>query len=182
MAEAAYHGLQITDMIGVFYEENGRIMVADEFDGARDVLEVIGAIEAEDLRLLAHHRPVEPLNKERWGGGCCFLENTEHCHFGHHEKPLDLYTFNAVGTLRVEGMKMFVDTREGKSEECFLHFLTGHRSQIVVTSIPNLDELDEKVKSFDPSNIENPTLENLTDRLSELRDFMSKMNDLKNDL
>jgi len=58
----------------------------------------------------------------------------------------------------------------------------GHRSQIVITSIPDLDELDEKVKSFDPSNIENPTLENLTERLGELRVFMSKMNDLKNDL
>jgi len=182
MAEAAYHGLQITDLIGIFYEEDGRIMVADEFDGAKDVLEVLGAIEADELRLLAHHRPVEPMDKDRWGGGCCFLETTGQCPFGHHEKPLDLYTFNAVGVLRVEGVKVFVDTQEGEPKECLLPLLTGHRSQIVVTSIPNLDELDEKVKSFDPSNIENPTLENLTDRLSELRDFMSKMNDLKNDL
>lgn len=182
MAETAYHGLQIIDLIGVFYEENGRIMVADEFDGARDILEVLEAIDADDLRLLAHHRPLEPMDKERWGGGCCFLEKTGQCPFGHHEKPLDLYTFNAVGNLRVEGMRVFIDTQEGGAEECLTRLLMGHRSQIVVTSIPNTDELDEKVKSFDPSNIENPTLENLTDRLSELRDFMSKIDELKNDL
>lgn len=182
MGDTAYQGLQIVDLIGVFYEENGRLMVADEFDGAQDVVKVLEAVMDQDLRLLAHHRPVEPPNKDRWGGGCCFLEGSGECLFGHHEKPRDLYTFNAVGTLRVEGMKMFIDTRDGETKECFVGFLTGHRSQIIVTSIPNLEEMDEKVKSFDPSNIENPTLENLTERLSDLREFLSQMNDLKNDL
>jgi hypothetical protein len=177
-----YKGLQVVDLIGVFYEQEGRLWVADEFDGALDVFEALAPVMNGEMRLLAHHRPVEPMVKERWGGGCCFLENIGHCPFGHHENPLDLYTFNSVGSLRVEGMKVFIDTREGKTEECLIGFLAGHRSQIVATSIPNLEELDEKVKSFDPSNIENPTLENLTERLSELREFMSKVNDLKNDL
>ena len=179
--EQPYKGLQVVDLIGVFYEEDTRLMVADEYDGAQDVLEVLEPLMRYELRILAHHRPVEPVDEERWGGGCCFYESSGFCPFGHHEDPANLYTFNAVGKLRVEGQKLFVDDGE-ESKECLVHFLVGHRSQIVITSIPDLDELDEKVKSFDPSNIENPTLENLTERLGELRVFMSKMNDLKNDL
>jgi len=182
MEKPIYEGLQVLDLIGVFYEENGCLMVADEFDGACKVLDAVTDLLGKDLRLLAHHRPVEPMDQERWGGGCCFHESANSCPFGHHEKPLDLYTFNAVGVLRVEGMKMFVDTRDGEVKEVLTGFLTGHRSQIVATSIPNMDEIDEKVQSFDPSNIENPTLENLTERLSDLRDFMSEMDELKKNL
>lgn len=174
-----YQGLQVVDLIGVFYEEDGRLMVADEFDGAQDVLKVFEPLEGQQLRLLAHHRPIEPMDKERWGGGCCFFEKYGQCPFGHHEKPLDLYSFNAVGNLRVEGMRMLIDTPEEDTSEVLVNLLTGHRSQIVVTSIPNLEDLAEKVKSFDPSNIKNPTFEDLTDRLSELRNFLSTMNDLK---
>lgn len=177
-----YKGLQVVDLIGVFYEEDGHLFVADEFDGAVDVAKALEPVMGDELRLLAHHRPAEPMDKERWGGGCCYLENTGHCPFGHHEKPLDLYTFNAVGVLRVEGVKMYIDTGDEGSKEVLVDFLTGHRSQIVITTIPKIEEIKEKVKSFDPSNIENPTLENLTERLSELRDFLEKMNSLKNDL
>lgn len=176
-----YKGLQIIDLIGVFYEENGCLMVADEFDGAKDVLSALESVKEDELRLLAHHRPVEPVNRERWGGGCCHFENTGECPFGHHDDPQNLYTFNAVGKLRVEGTKLYIDGEE-ETKECLVNFLLGHRSQIIVTSIPNIEEIEEKVKSFDPSNIENPTLENLTERLGELRDFMSNLNDLKNDL
>jgi len=177
----AYEGLQIVDMIGVFYEDGNALMVADEFDGAVDVLEALKPVEGKEVRLLAHHRPVEPIDKTRWGGGCCQLENTGHCHFGHHENPQSLYTFNAVGTLRVEDLKVFIDTKKGASE-CLMNFLVAHRSQIVVTSIPNLEDIAEKVKSFDPSNIEKPTLENLTERLSDLRDFLGQMQDMKDKL
>jgi len=177
-----YQGLQVVDLLGVFYEKDGKIMVADEFDGTVDVIDALWPIRNNQLRLLAHHRPTEPMDRNRWGGGCCHLENTGECPFGHSEKPFDLYTFNQVGLLRVEGTKIFIDTPEGEINEVCFDFLAGHRSQIVASSIPNLEGLDEKVKSFDPSNIENPTIENLTERLSELREFLSKMNDLKNDL
>lgn len=177
-----FKGLQVIDLIGVFYKEGGRLMVADEFDGTRDVLEALEPVVGEELRLLAHHRPTDPPDKERWGGGCCFLENTGECHFGHDEEPGDLFTLNLVGVLRVEGLKIFIDTKEDGTKECAVDTLTGHRSQIVVTSIPDLEEIDEKVKSFDPSNIENPTIENLTERLNELRDYLFDLDKLKNDL
>jgi len=174
-------GLQVLDLIGVFYKDGERLMVADEFDGARDVLEVLEPVVGVEVRFLAHHRPQDPPDTERWGGGCCFLENTGHCHFGHHEDPQDLFTFNRVGVLRVEGPMLFID-ENGDATTCVTEALTGHRSQIVVTSIPNLDEIDTKVKSFDPSNIENPTLENLTERLSEMREYLFELDKLKNDI
>jgi len=174
-------GLQVLDLIGVFYKDGERLMVADEFDGARDVLEALEPVVGVEVRLLAHHRPKDPPDKDRWGGGCCFLENTGHCHFGHHENPQSLFTFNLVGVLRVEGSMLFID-EDGKATTCVTEVLTGHRSQIIVTSIPNLDEIDAKVKSFDPSNIENPTLENLTERLSEMREYLFELDKLKNDI
>jgi hypothetical protein len=175
-------GLEVINLIGVFYWEGDRLMVADEFDGGRDVGVDLEALVGHQLRLLAHHRPVEPINKTRWGGGCCFLENTGECHFGHEDDPGALYTFNEVGVLRVDGRQFFLDIEDADPKECNVDFLTGHRSQIVVTSIPDMDEITEKVKSFDPSNIEEPTLENLTERLSEMRDFIGELNKLKDDV
>lgn len=157
-------------------------MVADEFDGVQDVLKAFEPLMKDEMRLLAHHRPLEPMDQERWGGGCCYFETTGKCHFGHHDNPLSLYSFNYAGKMRVEGTEIYIDTAEGEAKQCFVEFLVGHRSQIVVTTIPNLEDFDEKVKSFDPSNIENPTIENLTERLSELSKFMAEMNDLKNGL
>jgi len=172
-----YKGLQVVDLIGVFYEEGGRLKVADEYDGAVDVFKALESVVGDETRLLAHHRPLEPIDEKRWGGGCCLYEPAGHCPFGHHERPQDLYTFNEIGKLRVEDEKLFVG-----DGECFVEYLVGHRSQIVITTIPDVDEIDEKVKSFDPSNIENPTLENLTERLSDLREFLFDLNKLKNKL
>lgn len=175
-------GLEILNLIGVFYRAGDDLMVADEFDGALNVSERLAPFVGHEIRLLAHHRPIEPLNKSRWGGGCCFLENTGECHFGHQDNPQNLYTFNAVGVLRVEGTKVFLDPEGEEPKSCSVDMLTGHRSQIVVTSIPNLEEIEEKVKSFDPSNIKEPTIENLTQRFTEIREFLLDLDKLKNDL
>ena len=175
-------GLEVVNLIGVFYWEGDRLMVADEFDGSRDVGHDLEALVGHEIRLLAHHRPVEPINKSRWGGGCCFLENTGECHFGHETNPGNLYTFNGVGVLRIEGPRFFLDAEGYEPKECTLRFLTGHRSQIVVTSIPDMDGISEKVRGFDPSNIKEPTLDNLTERLTEMRDFILELDKLKNDL
>lgn len=175
-------GLKITDVLGVFYREDGRLMVADEFEGVRDVDDVLGRFEGHEVRVVAHHRPHEPHDKERWGGGCCVLENTGRCHFGHHENPHNIYTFNGVGSLRSDGPRWLLDPKEGDALDCRVGFLEGHRSQLVVTSIPDLEQIDEKVKSFDPSNLEAATLEDLTDRLSEMRDYIAEIRNLKNDL
>jgi len=177
----SFKGLEVVNLIGVFYRDGEhRLMVADEFEGALDVVKALERVLGEEVRLLAHHRPREPHDKERWGGGCCVLENTGECPFGHHVNPQSLYMFNEVGVLCVEGPRFFLDTEDEGRKECSVDLLTGHRSQIVVTSIPNLDEIEEKVRSFDPSNIEEPTIENLTERITEIRNFLIELDDLKN--
>lgn len=175
-------GLKITDVLGVFYREGGRLMAADELDGPRDVDEMLGRFEGREVRVLAHHRPHEPHDNERWGGGCCVLENTGRCHFGHHDNPKSIYTFNGVGVLRADGARWLLDPKEGDALDCRVTFLEGHRSQLVVTSIPNLEQIEEKVRSFDPANFENATLEDLTDTLGEMRDYIAEISKLKNDI
>jgi hypothetical protein len=178
---AAFTGLKLVDFLGVFYRgEDGCLMVADELDGTRAVEAEVAHLEGREVRLLAHHRPVEPHDAARWGGGCCMHESAGRCPFGHHEEASRLYLFNEVGTFRIEDSRWMVGGET--PTECLVDFLTGHRSQIVITSIPDLEKIEEKVKSFDPSGLENATLDELTDKLSEMRDFISEVQRLKDDV
>ena len=177
-----FHGLKVLDFLGVFYRDGDDLKVADEFEGDKSVTESLAKYVGQEIRLIAHHRPHEPIDESRWGGGCCHLENTGHCHFGHHENEQNLYTFNAVGVLRVEGPRWYLDPKDEDSKECLVEFLSGHRAQIIVTTIPDMSKIEEKVKSFDPSNIENATLDELTEKLSEMRDYLAEINRMKNDI
>ena len=179
-------GLTIVDILGVFYREDGRLMVADEFEGVRDVDDILCKFEGQEVRVLAHHRPHEPHDEARWGAGCCMLENTGECHFGHHELPQNLYMFNGVGHLRADGGRWLLDVRGEddvvqETRDARVGFLEAHRAQIIVTSIPHVDQIEEKVRSFDPSNLENATLEELSAQLGEMRDYLAELHRLKND-
>lgn len=124
---------------------------------------------------------MEPVDENRWGGGCCVLENSGHCHFGHHEDPRKAFVFNVSGVLRVEDGRWYLD-REDDQVECLVEFLVGHRSQIIVTTVPDLEALEEKVRSLDPSRSEAKTIDELTDQLTEMRDTLTEINRLKNDI
>jgi hypothetical protein len=175
-------GLKVVDALGAFYRDGGRLMVADEFDGTRDVDEVLRGFEGHEVRLLAHHRPPEPPLRERWGAGCCLLENTGRCHYGHHDDPRLLFTFDSVGILRRVGEDWAVEKMGGERLRVHIGFLVGHRSQVVATSIPNLEDIDEKIRSFDPSDLDPTSLEDLTGRLGEIRDFVQQIENLKREL
>lgn len=175
-------GLKVVDALGAFYRDAGRLMVADEFEGTRDVDEILRRFEGHEVRLLAHHRPPDFPLRDRWGAGCCLLENTGRCHYGHHDDPRLLFTFNAAGVLRREGDDWVVEKSDGERLRAHVNFLVGHRSQIVVTSMPDLEGIDEKIRSFDPSNLDPSNLDELTGRLQELRDFLQQVNELKKDL
>lgn len=170
-------GLKLVDFLGVFYQDaEGRLMVADELEGARDVVVELAHLAGREVRFLAHHRPLEPPDRQRWGGGCCFHEPAGQCPFGHHNDPLGLYTFNQAGRLTLEeGIQV-------GGVEVLTKFLPGHRSQVVVTSFPDIREIDEKIRSFDPSKFEGASFDELTEKLAELRDFMTEINHLKNDV
>lgn len=181
MAET-FKGLKVKDFLGVFYREDRRLMLADEFEGSRDVDAEIRAYVGQEIRLVAHHRPLEPVDDSRWGGGCCMLENLGHCHFGHHEDPRRAFTFNSKGVLRVGDDGRWILERDDDQVECLVEALVGHRSQIVVTTVPDIEALDEKVKSFDPSKTNPQTLHELTDQISQMRDTIAEINRLKNDI
>lgn len=171
-------GLTVIDLLGVFYREDGHLMVADEFEGATDVEKKLESLMGQEVRLIAHHRPPEPHDTNRWGGGSCLLENTGTCHWGHHDQPKSLFTFNSGGVLSVEGEKWFIE-KEGEKTEMLTEFLIAHRSQIVVTSIPDLDQIDEKIRSFDPSKLENANIDDLSEQLKQMRDYLEELNRLQ---
>lgn len=182
-----FKGLKVVDVLGVFYREDGRLMVADEYEGTRDVDAVLERFVGREVRVLAHHRPHEPHNPARWGGGCCMLESSGECLFGHQDRPDNIYTFGARGWLRADGDRWHLDERDDEgatveSRDLRVIFLEGHRSQIVLTAFPDVERIEETVRSFDPSNIENATLEDLTERLGSLREFMDQINRMKNDI
>jgi len=175
-------GLKVVDALGAFYRDGDRLMVADELEGTRDVDKILSAFEGHEVRLLAHHRPPDVPLRDRWGAGCCLLENTGRCHYGHHDDPGLLFAFDSVGVLRREKDDWIVERSDGERLRVYVNFLVGHRSQVVVTSIPDLESIDEKIKSFDPSNLDPTNLEDLTGRLHEIREFLQQVESLKRDL
>lgn len=169
-----FAGLRVVDVLGTFYRENGRLLVADEFEGVRDVDAMLADFVDMQVRILAHHRPREPHDSARWGGGCCYLENTGQCHFGHHEDPSRLFVFDGGGILKFLAGRWKLD-----DTEMWLDALLGHRSQIVVMTAPDVDVISEGVAALDPDNMTNPTLDDLLERLRQTRDFVEQINDLK---
>lgn len=175
-------GLKVVDLLGVFYEAEGRLMLADEFEGNVDVQEKLEPLIGQEVRFLAHHRPADPPIEGRWGGGCCHLENTGKCHWGHHDQPDSLFTFNSKGVLRVEDEKWHLEKEDNTKLDIVVRFLVGHRSQIVVTSIPDLSQIDEKIRSFDPSQLEGASIEELGDKLKQMRDYLEELNRLQKNI
>ena len=109
------------------------------------------------------------------------LEPSGHCHFGHHEDPRRAFTFHAKGVLRVEDERWFL-TRENDEIECLAECLIGHRSQIIVTTIPDEEALNEQIKELDSESLEGKTIDELTSKLTETRDLLTEINRLKNDI
>jgi hypothetical protein len=63
-----------------------------------------------------------------------------------------------------------------------MDWLVGHRSQIVVVSMPDFEQMAEKVRSLDPDNLKNARLEDLQARATEIRDYLTEINKLKDNL
>lgn len=182
--------LRVRDFLGVFYREDGRLMVADEFEGARDVEEEMSSFVGPQVRLVVHHRPVEPIDHSRWGGGCCFLEASGFCSFGHHQNPESLYTFSSRGVLRVEGDKWVLNRGPDKDEiEVPTEFLVGHRSQVLVSTVldeeaikSKMKDFESRIEDFESQDHQSKKIDDLSAQLTEMRDFLNEINQLKNDL
>ena len=157
---------------GVFYMQDGDLWVADEQDGARLVNEVLGAAEDEEVHVVVHHHPPDPPLRDQPGGGCCYHKG--HCPFGHHEYPDRLYEIHGSGTVSLTDTGFQV-TREVNGEYVATlveyGFLVGHRAQIVVTALPEVEQLKDDMKE----TMENPTIEGLQARMTQLRDLLSHL-------
>lgn len=183
-------GLKVKDFLGVFYRENGRLKVSDEFEGSRDVEDEMSPFLGRQVRLVVHHRPVEPIDETRWGGGCCYLEPHGSCPFGHHQNPQDLFVFNSKGVLQVEDCSWVLDRGEGKDQVGVpMEFLEGHRSQILILTVPDEDDIEakmkgfeEKVKGFEDENPRDKKIDELMGQLTEMRDFLDEINKMKDNL
>jgi hypothetical protein len=171
-------GLKVVDALGVFYRDDTRLMVADEFEGTRDMDVVLSEFEGQHIRLLVHHRPLNPPDHSRWGGGCCFLQSTGHCPFGHHEDAGRVFSFNCAGTLTRTDRGWELDGVAGPLEVP-LDFLIAHRGQVIILRSSDTTDLQEKVDSLDPSNLKNPSIEDLYSRLNEIKDTLVDINRLK---
>jgi len=177
--------MEVVNLLGVFYEHEGKLMVADEHEGAQDVAAVMAAVATElPVHVLAHHRPPEPPMKERWGGGSCHLEGSGNCPAGHHEQDRHqwIYMFNATGRLETDDEGFVVIAKDGVPHPIRTDFLVGHRAQFVVVSIPDFEQMAEKVRSMNPNNLRDAKLEDLQGRASEIRDYLEEINRLKDKL
>lgn len=172
--------LRVLDLLGVFYWEGEKLMVADEFDGTREVRQAFDPFVGHQLRVLAHHRPPEPVSDTLWGGGACMYESVGECPFGHHANPRHLYTFQQAGELayRPKGR----DSWSVGETRIDVEYLVGHRSQITIINKPDLESIREKVESFNPGNLEGASVDDLIDRVGSLRDYLSHLQDLAKDL
>jgi hypothetical protein len=175
--------MEVVNLLGVFYEHEGKLMVADEQSGALDVASVVTpVITDESVHVLAHHRPPEPPMKDRWGGGSCHLEGSGTCPAGHHERHQWIYSFNVMGRLQTDDEGFVVIAEDGVPHPIRTDFLVGHRAQLVVVSIPNFDQMAEKMRSMNPNNLRDAKLDDLQARATEIRDYLSEINKLKDNL
>lgn len=156
-------------------------MVADEFEGTRDVESVLTKFVGQRVRLMAHHRPNEPHDSRRWGGGSCLFERAGHCPFGHHDSPHNLFAVQASGVLRREHDGWIVE-HDGQSLELHLGLLVGHRGQILVLRPANIVGIDDRVASVQGDDLESMSIDQLSSKLHETRDLLAEINRLKDEI
>lgn len=175
-------GFKVKDFLGVFYREGSHLLVSDEFEGVRNVDHELASYGQQEVSVFAHHRPVEPVSNVRWGGGCCMLEASGFCFFGHHDDPRRAFSFKGVGTLVQRDQDWFLEQEPGEYIDCGLRFLIGHRSQIIVTTIPNMDALDKQVKEITSESLEGQSIQELKEKIERTKSLLVEINKLKDNL
>ncbi len=156
-------------------------MVADEFEGTRDVETVLTNFVGQRVQIMAHHRPNEPHDSTRWGGGSCLFERAGHCPFGHHDAPQQLFAVQASGILRRDQDGWSLD-RGAETLELHLSLLVGHRGQIIVLRPASDEKINERVSALQEDSLDTMPLEQLSSKLVETRDLIAEINRLKDEI
>lgn len=152
---------------GIFYEEDENILVqTDQHPAPVQVHEALKPMLEREIHLVAHHYPLEPLDKNRWGGGCCMWESSGTCPAGHHKDPSSLFNIGAEGILHLDPIKgWFVD-----GTPIDFKMLAGHRSRVVAVSKFDLSSLRGSLTSLDPED-----LGKLGDQATEMRARLTQL-------
>ncbi len=159
---------------GIFYEDGDDLLVqTDAQPQPVSVRETLTPMLDLDIHLAVHHFPVEPVDENRWGGGCCMWESAGKCPAGHHENPSYLFNLMLEGVLCYDPLKGWTVGEKNID----LRVLAGHRSRIVAAVKFNLDKLRESLGSLDSSDLgqlgEKATL--MRDTLKQVQDFLRDM-------
>ena len=170
--------LDVQDLLGVFYQQNGETWVAEETEGTIEVAEILQKFEGHQIRLLAHHQPRKPIQKELWGGGCCLYQKQGECPFGHHKSPSNLFKMDRQGKLTYESAQWALD---GSMIQPWLDQLVGHRSQLVLTTFPDKGDLEQRIKDLDPSNLNPADLQGLVGRVQDLQGLLEELQKIGKD-
>ena len=159
---------------GIFYTREGdsEILVKTEQHPIPvSVPEALGPLIDEQVILVSHHHPAEPLDDTRWGGGCCMWQNSGKCPAGHHESPAFLFNFSAEGILHKEGDGWSVD-----DQKVDLTMLLGHRSRLAVVTKFDQDSLRGMFNTDDLMKLGGQASQ-MREMLAGLRDFLRGMKD-----
>lgn len=163
---------------GPFYESQGALFVADDEQGTVNVDDQLSRLLGRKVSVVAHHEPYNPPIEDRWGGGSCLFQAAGSCPVGHHYRPKWIYNFTGSGTLdRVQNQ--WVLCKDGSEPlPLSLTSLVGHRSQVVFTSLPDVDLLQKEIEE----DLKTASVEALQNRIAQMRNLLVSLNAEKDDL
>ena len=106
------------------------------------------------------------------------LENIGYCSFGHHDDPSRAFAFNCSGDLR-QTPEGWVLQNQNELIPIVLDPMIAHRSQIIILKPFDMDRVDEEIRRLDPSTLESGSVEELSTRLRDIREFITTIQGLK---
>ena len=117
------------------------IIVVDDVGGVTSVYAVLLPFLERNIQLSVHHWPPDPIQKDRWGGGCCYWESYGWCPHGHQYGSGDLVEMSGRGKLHLEEEDHF--SLGGLVIP--LDLLVGHRARVVLATVVDLEELKSRM-------------------------------------
>ena len=131
--------MHVTIIEGLFHESGTGFLRVE--DPSKAMVLVCPQLESDlgvPVHVVIHHVPKTPLDKSRWGGGCCHWQPAE-CPAGHHKDPGHLLHFDASGILQATSFYENGDPKrfallqpDGQTVDLPLQGLLGHDARIIL--------------------------------------------------
>jgi hypothetical protein len=158
---------------GLWYKQDNVLKVCRKDGDAIDVEESLKPMEGLSVLVSLHHLPPNPVEIDKWGGGCCHWEALGKCPAGHHSIPDKIFTLSGQGVL-VKGENEWFFEKDGARTQIPLQFLEGHDARLVLVTTLKPTELVEK--PITPDSVESLgfQISNLKDMLHQLQESFKK--------